>query len=113
VTLTFDIQLHCGDRWLFVLELGRPISPANAPRCEISKLAALQILERITEYPFKYRSMSSKAPVSQTQGSVDDDHECNEELWVLIPIDPSTNFIHCIYEVHSKAHSVGAASQSR
>jgi hypothetical protein len=59
--------------------------------------------------------MSFKAPVGQTQGSVDDDHVCNEkELWVLIPTDPSTNLIHCIYEVHSKANGVGAAaSQSR
>jgi hypothetical protein len=37
-----------------------------------------------------------------------------KELWVLISTDPSTNLIHYIYEVHSKAHGVGAvASQSR
>lgn len=59
--------------------------------------------------------MASQALVNQTQGSVDDDHVYNEkELWVLIPTDPSTNLIHCIYEVQSKVHGVGAAaSQSR
>jgi hypothetical protein len=31
-----------------------------------------------------------------------------KELWVLIPTDSSTNLIHCIYEVHSKAHGIGA-----
>jgi hypothetical protein len=36
VTLTFDIQLHCGNGRSFVLELGRPISPANALGCEVS-----------------------------------------------------------------------------
>jgi hypothetical protein len=39
--------------------------------------------------------MSSKAPVSQTRGLVDDDYVRNKkELWVLILTDPSTNLIH-------------------
>lgn len=49
------------------------------------------------------------------QMSINDDHVCNEkELRVLVPADPSTHLIHCIYEMHSKAHGIGAAaSQSR
>ena len=38
--------------------------------------------------------MSLKAP--PVQGSVDE-----KELWALISTEPSTNLIHCIYEVHS------------
>jgi hypothetical protein len=63
-------------------------------RYEVSELVALQVQKRMTEYPFNAAACLLRR--RQTQGSVDE-----KELLVLIPTDPSTNLIHCIYEVHS------------